>query len=130
MHKIVKNIDTNDTNDKNPKEWLSMNDPVFTANVVYDFQAARSNEMSIKMGQKIWLAPESIQPKNNPGWCKATDGTNIGLIPSNYVQIVGEMKKKVNQDAPKDSEIKYNMEESFQNSENSQVPLSETKEKS
>lgn len=50
--------------------------------------------MSLKTGQKIWLAPQSLQPKNLPGWWRATDSINVGLIPSTYITIVGQLKKK------------------------------------
>lgn len=29
-----------------------------------------------------------------PGWCRATDSINVGLIPASYVTIVGQLTKK------------------------------------
>lgn len=80
--------------DTDPTEWVKCEDPVYIANSMYDFMAASNQELSLKAGQKIWLAPQSLQPKNIPGWWMATDNTNVGLIPSNYVTIVGQLRKK------------------------------------
>ena len=60
---------------------------------MYDFIARNNDELSIKAGQKLCLAPKSLQPKNVPGWCKATDNVNIGLVPYNYVKVIGQLKK-------------------------------------
>ena len=77
-----------------PKEWLQHKEPVFTATALYDFTPASPEELPLKTGQKVWLAPQSIQPKNLPGWWRATDTINVGLIPSTYVTVVGQLKKK------------------------------------
>lgn len=97
---------------------------------MYDFNAASSDELSFKTGQKLWLAPQSLHPKALPGWWKATDSINVGLIPSSYVTIVGQLKKKpetnssINQSLPeenatnskltsKETNFKYNLEEAY-----------------
>lgn len=80
----------------NPKEWFNQEDPVHTVTALYDFASTTNEELSIKAGQKLWLAPSSIQPKNCPGWWRATDSVNVGLIPANYVTIVGQLRKKSN----------------------------------
>lgn len=80
--------------DKDPKEWHQYEEPMYVATVLYDFVAANNEELSIKAGQKVCLAPQSLQPKNSPGWCKATDNVNVGLIPYNYVKIVGQLKRR------------------------------------
>jgi len=61
---------------------------------MYDFMAASNEELSLKVGQKIWLAPRSLQSKSIPGWWIATDNRNVGLVPANYVTIVGQLKRK------------------------------------
>ncbi|XP_033210857.1 probable peroxisomal membrane protein PEX13 [Belonocnema kinseyi] len=78
----------------NPKDWVKYNEPLYTATALYDFVASSSEELSLKTGQKLWLAPQALQPKNLPGWWKATDSINVGLIPATYVTIVGQLKKK------------------------------------
>jgi hypothetical protein len=78
----------------NPKEWLQSKEPVYTATALYDFTPASSEELPLKVGQKVWLAPQTLQPKNLPGWSRATDSINVGLIPATYVTVVGQLKKK------------------------------------
>lgn len=73
---------------------MKYNEPLYTATALYDFVAGSSEELSLKTGQKLWLAPQALQPKNLPGWWKATDSINVGLIPATYVTIVGQLKKK------------------------------------
>lgn len=64
------------------------------ATAMYDFMAVSNEELSLKAGQKIWLAPRSLQSKSIPGWWIATDNRNVGLVPANYVTIVGQLKRK------------------------------------
>mgnify|MGYP004603198907 CR=1 FL=1 len=61
--------------------------------MLYDFVATNNDELSVKAGQTVYLAPRSLQPKNLPGWCKATNNVNVGLIPSNYIKLIGQLKK-------------------------------------
>lgn len=61
---------------------------------MYDFMAVSNEELSLRAGQKIWLAPRSLQSKSIPGWWIATDNKNVGLVPANYVTIVGQLKRK------------------------------------
>ncbi|XP_058799596.1 peroxisomal membrane protein PEX13 isoform X2 [Phymastichus coffea] len=95
IHKLVSNAKNISVNVNNPKEWLQNKEPVHTATAIYDFTAASNEELSLKTGQKVWLAPQSLQPKNLPGWWRATDSINVGLIPSTYVTVVGQLKKKL-----------------------------------
>ena len=94
IHKISSNIKSIQMKGKDPKEWYQCEEPVYVATVLYDFVAANNEELSVKAGQKVVLAPQSLQPKTLPGWCKATDNINIGLIPYNYVKVVGQLKKR------------------------------------
>ncbi|XP_034947126.1 peroxisomal membrane protein PEX13-like [Chelonus insularis] len=95
ISKLVNNINQARENENNPKEWFKYNEPVYSATANYDFIAATPDEMSLKAGQKIWLAPQSLQPKHLPGWSKATDRVNVGLVPLNYITIVGQLMKKI-----------------------------------
>lgn len=61
---------------------------------MYDFMAVSNEELSLRAGQKIWLAPRSLQSKSIPGWWIAADNKNVGLVPANYVTIVGQLKRK------------------------------------
>lgn len=64
------------------------------ATAMYDFTSMSNGELNLRSGQKIWLAPRSLQPKDAPGWWLATDSKNVGLVPANYVVVVGQLKKK------------------------------------
>lgn len=77
-----------------PNEWVKCEDPVSVATAMYDFTAISNEELSLRTGQKIWLAPRSLQSKSIPGWWIATDNRSVGLVPANYVTIVGQLKKK------------------------------------
>ncbi|XP_017890246.1 peroxisomal membrane protein PEX13 isoform X2 [Ceratina calcarata] len=76
-----------------PKTWYESEEPTHVATVLYDFAAVNNDELSVKAGQKICLAPKSLQPKQTPGWCRATDNTNVGLVPYNYIKILGQLKR-------------------------------------
>lgn len=94
IHKISNNLKQIQTKGSDPREWYKSDEPVYTATVQYDFVATNSDELSVRAGQKVYLAPQSLQPSNLPGWCKVTDNTNMGLVPYNYITIVGMLKKK------------------------------------
>ncbi|XP_060826737.1 peroxisomal membrane protein PEX13 [Bombus pascuorum] len=93
IHKISNNIKNMQVKGKDPKEWQDIEEPAYIATVLYDFVATHNDELSIKAGQKVYLPPKSLQPKNLPGWCKATDNVNVGLIPYNYIKVIGQLKK-------------------------------------
>ncbi|GAB1859136.1 Peroxisomal membrane protein PEX13 [Camponotus japonicus] len=94
IHKISNSIKQTEIKVNDPKEWVKCEDPVCVATAMYDFTAISNEELSLKTGQKIWLAPRSLQSKSMPGWWIATDNRNVGLVPANYVTIVGQLKKK------------------------------------
>ncbi|KAG5325581.1 PEX13 protein, partial [Pseudoatta argentina] len=94
IHKITSNIRQNQIKVNDPKEWVKYEDPVCVATAMYDFMAVSNEELSLRTGQKIWLAPRSLQSKSIPGWWIATDNRNVGLVPANYVTIVGQLKRK------------------------------------
>ncbi|XP_076233651.1 peroxisomal biogenesis factor 13 [Calliopsis andreniformis] len=106
IHKISSNIKHIQMKGKDPKEWHQYEEPMYVATVLYDFVAANNEELSIKAGQQVCLAPQPLQPKNLPGWFKATDNINVGLIPCNYVKVIGKLKKR-----------KENIEATSQNTE-------------
>lgn len=121
IHKLVKNVQQVQQNQNDPKEWFKLNEPVYSATAGYDFIATLPEELSLKVGQKIFLAPQSLQPNNLPGWYKATDSINVGLIPSNYVTIVGQLKKKPSDviQEQQNPEKNLDFQETFDNSKNS-----------
>ncbi|CAK9808164.1 Peroxisomal membrane protein PEX13 [Anthophora plagiata] len=115
IHKISSSIKQMHIKGSDPKEWHQCEEPAYIATVLYDFVATNNDELSVKAGQKVCLAPWSLQPKNSPGWCKATDNMNVGLIPYNYVKVIGQLKKM-----KKNNEISSPNEDKSSTSENQQ----------
>lgn len=52
------------------------------ATVLYDYQAQQHDELTISKGQQI-----SIVDKSDPDWFKVSLNGNVGLVPSNYLQL-------------------------------------------
>lgn len=52
------------------------------------FQARMKNELSFVAGQQLILAPKDQQPSIH-GWLLASNGNNAGLVPANYIKILG-----------------------------------------
>lgn len=69
----------------------------------------------------MWLAPQSLQPKNLQGWWRATNSINVGLIPSTYVTVVGQLKKKSESSQSQSSNV---YEPSLSNATSSIIPES------
>lgn len=85
--KLINSV-TNSVNDesKNPMKWIN---PI-KARALYNFDARNQEELSIRAGQTIYMAPKEIQTALgliNTGWAIATVDNQIsGMIPINYVQ--------------------------------------------
>lgn len=66
----------------------------------YDFQATNQQELTIRSGQAIYIAPREIQNTQkllNTGWVLATlDNQTSGIIPLNYVQGPQQVAAKPN----------------------------------
>ncbi|EZA51433.1 hypothetical protein DMN91_007541 [Ooceraea biroi] len=120
IHKISKNLRQTQLKVSDPKEWVKCADPVCVATVMYDFTAASNEELSIRAGQKIWLAPQSLQSKSTPGWWIATDNKNVGLIPANYVNVVGQLKRKLESENNRNAAASELISNSVQNETSSE----------
>lgn len=97
IHKISNNIKNLQAKGNDPEQWNKSSEPVYTATVLYDFSGTNEDELTVRAGQKIWLAPQSLQPTDCTGWYRATDHHGVGLVPANYVQIIGQLVKKPKQ---------------------------------
>jgi len=72
------------------KRWATGEKSHFVAVALYDFEAGSTGELSIRAGQRLRLAPKELQPSVR-GWILgSTDGTAVGLIPANYIKILGK----------------------------------------
>ncbi|XP_071964075.1 peroxisomal membrane protein PEX13-like [Antedon mediterranea] len=72
--------------------WASGDDDHVVGRVEFDFEAANNKEVTIKAGDVINLAPKEMQPKVR-GWLLASkDGKAIGLVPANYIKVLGKRR--------------------------------------
>lgn len=99
---------TNNTDQvKNPRNWTS---PV-EAVVLYNFDATNSNELTIRAGQTVLIAPRAIQVEQNllnTGWVLATvDNMVSGVIPVNYVQ-GSKQQQQQQQQSPNEVKVHSN----------------------
>ncbi|XP_022091200.1 peroxisomal membrane protein PEX13-like [Acanthaster planci] len=80
----------NDSQDQ--PAWASGEDDHVVARAEFDFDAEGSNELSFKAGAMMNLAPKEMQPKVR-GWVLASvDGQSTGLVPANYIKILGKRR--------------------------------------
>nr|XP_046258076.1 peroxisome biogenesis factor 13 [Scatophagus argus] len=72
--------------------WASGEDDHVVARAEYDFSAASEEEISLRTGDMINLAPKEQQPRVR-GWLLASvDGQTTGLVPANYVKVLGKRR--------------------------------------
>jgi len=65
-------------------------DPHFVGEAEFDFHQVQQGELSFRKGQRIILAPKELQPRIR-GWLLAcVDGENTGLVPANYIKVLGK----------------------------------------
>ncbi|XP_062604137.1 peroxisomal membrane protein PEX13-like [Saccostrea cucullata] len=74
------------------KSWASGEDDHFVARAEFDFNGSGEEELSFRAGQLIKVAPKEIQPRMR-GWLLASvDGQKVGIIPANYVKVLGKKR--------------------------------------
>ncbi|XP_054885105.1 peroxisome biogenesis factor 13 [Poeciliopsis prolifica] len=72
--------------------WASGEDDHVVARAEYDFTASSEEEVSLRAGDMLNLAPKELQPRVR-GWLLASvDGQTTGLVPANYVKILGKRR--------------------------------------
>ncbi|KAI5622823.1 peroxisomal biogenesis factor 13, partial [Silurus asotus] len=72
--------------------WASGEDDHVVARAEYDFTAASEEEISFQAGDMLNLALKEQQPRVR-GWLLASvDGQTTGLVPANYVKILGKRR--------------------------------------
>ncbi|XP_062565432.1 peroxisomal membrane protein PEX13 isoform X2 [Armigeres subalbatus] len=89
---------------KNPRNWNDALEAVAT----YNFDASSANELTIRAGQSVLIAPRSVQEEKNllnTGWVLASvDNEVSGLIPVSYVQRSKQQQLLSNENKPHSSE--------------------------
>lgn len=68
-------------------KWLTKDDCHYIGEALYDFQTDQPNEIPLKAGQRVIIAPKEQQPKVTDWLLASTDGKKSGLIPINYIKI-------------------------------------------
>ncbi|XP_069030911.1 peroxisome biogenesis factor 13 [Embiotoca jacksoni] len=80
------------TSEENATNWASGEDDHVVARAEYDFSAASDEEISLRAGDMLNLAPKEQQPRVR-GWLLASvDGQTAGLVPANYVKVLGKRR--------------------------------------
>ncbi|KAA8584083.1 hypothetical protein FQN60_015291 [Etheostoma spectabile] len=73
-------------------DWASGEDDHVVARAEYDFSAASEEEISLRAGDMLNLAPKEQQPRVR-GWLLASlDSQTTGLVPANYVKVLGKRR--------------------------------------
>lgn len=104
---IWKVLSSMDTLSKDDTLWMTGKIDHFIAVSEYDFDGLNNDELSFRRGQRIIIAPKEYQPKLR-GWLLGTiDGKTQGIMPANYLKILGkkaaENSKSSNSDSPQKS---------------------------
>ena len=91
---------------KDDSLWMSGKIDHFIAVSEHDFDAVNVDELSFRKGQRITIAPKEYQPKLR-GWLLASvDGKTPGIVPANYIKILGKKIGEKSKSEDKTNEIK------------------------
>lgn len=92
------------------RKWATGSGAHYTAQALYDFHAANDQELSFLNGELLRIAPKEEQPRVR-GWLLASsqDGDRVGLVPINYVRIVGRKSVSPPLREPMDNLSKFEM---------------------
>ncbi|XP_013855138.1 peroxisome biogenesis factor 13 [Austrofundulus limnaeus] len=89
---IWKLLSSSSGSEDHPSNWASGEDDHVVARAEYDFSAASDEEISVRAGDVLNLAPKEQQPRVR-GWLLASvDGQTTGLVPANYVKVLGRRR--------------------------------------
>ncbi|KAK6026640.1 peroxisomal membrane protein PEX13 family protein [Ostertagia ostertagi] len=93
------------------RKWATGTGAHYTAQALYDFQASNDQELSFMNGELLRVAPKEEQPRVR-GWLLARflqEATAVGLIPINYVKIVGRKSESPPPREPIDNLSRFDM---------------------
>ncbi|XP_046374823.2 peroxisomal membrane protein PEX13-like [Haliotis rufescens] len=74
--------------------WANGDEDHFVARAEHDFRASNNTEISFTAGQMINIAPKEMQPKVRGWLLGCADGSNTGLLPANYLKVLGKRRGK------------------------------------
>lgn len=72
--------------------WATGVEDHFVAQAKYDFTGQGNDELTFKAGQNINVAPKEMQPRVKDWLLACVDGKTVGLIPANYVKVLGKRR--------------------------------------
>lgn len=84
---------------KQTTTWASGEADHVVAQALYSFDAEGDEEISIKVGDMLNLAPKDQQPHIRDWLLASADGANVGMVPANYVKILGRRRGRGPQQA-------------------------------
>ncbi|MEQ2289901.1 hypothetical protein AMECASPLE_037961, partial [Ameca splendens] len=94
--------------------WASGEDDHVVARAEYDFSASSEEEVSLRAGDMLNLAPKEQQPRVR-GWLLASvDGQTTGLVPANYVKILGKRRGRKHAEVERLAQVKQGSAQTFQ----------------
>ncbi|KAK5606856.1 Peroxisomal membrane protein PAS20 [Crenichthys baileyi] len=86
--------------------WASGEDDHVVARAEYDFSASSEEEVSLRAGDMLNLAPKEQQPRVR-GWLLASvDSQTTGLVPANYVKILGKRRGRKHAEVERLAQVK------------------------
>ncbi|CAG6018002.1 unnamed protein product [Menidia menidia] len=113
---IWKLLSSSPGSEDNATNWASGEDDHVVARAEYDFTAASEEEISVRAGEMLNLAPKEQQPRVR-GWLLASvDGQTTGLVPANYVKVLGKRRGR------KQAEMERLAQTQTENTQASQTP--------
>ncbi|XP_065903239.1 peroxisomal membrane protein PEX13-like [Dysidea avara] len=75
--------------------WASAGGNHVIGKTLYDFNSNKPDEISFTSGEELILAPSENQPRVR-GWILAAKNNKIGLVPANYVEVLGRSTAAAN----------------------------------
>ncbi|KAJ8365860.1 hypothetical protein SKAU_G00146910 [Synaphobranchus kaupii] len=72
--------------------WANGDDDHVVARAEFDFTASSEEEISVRAGDMLNLAPKEQQPRVRGWLLTSLDGQTTGLIPANYVKVLGKRR--------------------------------------
>ncbi|KAM6997320.1 LOW QUALITY PROTEIN: peroxisome biogenesis factor 13 [Tautogolabrus adspersus] len=89
---IWKLLSSSPAPEEQDSNWASGEDDHVVARAEFDFSAASEEEITLRAGDMMNLAPKELQPRVR-GWLLASvDGQTSGLVPANYVKVLGKRR--------------------------------------
>ncbi|KAM4729369.1 peroxisome biogenesis factor 13 [Anableps anableps] len=103
---IWKLLSSTAASEESATNWASGEDDHVVARAEYDFTASSEEEVSLRAGDMLNLAPKEQQPRVR-GWLLASvDGQTTGLVPANYVKILGKRRGQKHAESERLAQVK------------------------